>query len=154
VDDRLRAVMSRRKSCRSYLEMGIPSTAHEDIMWAGQKAAYASGGPRRHIHWTKTNIMKEAISKACYGQPYVAECSTVYVICGKDFNKEERAVLKSGFSKFVHDCDMAVCQMHLMATSYGLGSCIIGHFNSDKVKSILGTDLRPTIILIVGVEKK
>jgi nitroreductase len=151
VDDRLRAVMSRRKSCRNFLDMEISPTSHEDIIWAGQRAPYASGGPRRDIWWTKNIDVKKKLSNAGFGQPYIADCSHVYVICGKDFNKE--AVLKSGFPKFVHDCDMAVCQMHLMATALGLGSCIIGHFKVDQVKDIMLTELRPTIILIVGIKK-
>lgn len=143
--------IKKRHSCRNFINQEIKKDEHYLIMWAGYKAPFASGGPRREILCTKNQLMKNRLSMACFGQPYVADCSHVYVICGKDFHKE--AVLKSGFSKFVHDCDMAVCQMHLMATALNLGSCIIGHFKIDQVKDIMGTKLRPTIILIVGVKK-
>jgi len=91
--------------------------------------------------------VRSKLKEACMGQQYVEDASYSFVFCGKDVGVK----LREGFSKFVFDCSFACSHAHLVATACGLGSCVIGNFIPEKVQEILKTDLRPTLILIVGV---
>jgi len=136
-----------RKSCRNYIPNKPMTEADIDlIMWAGERAAYCSGGPRRVIAAITEQLTKDLIAEACMDQKCVNDCSTIFVFSG---HKPEDK-LRSGFAKFAPDCYMACCQMHLMASSLGFGSVIIGNFLPDRIKEIIGTEYRPTIILLVG----
>ena len=143
-----------RKSCRSYVPNKPMKEADIDLItWAGERAAFCSGGPRREIITIVDQDKKNLIMEACMDQKYVGDCSTIFVLSGTHFEDK----LRSGFAKFAPDCYMACCQMHLMATSLGFGSVIIGNFIPDIIKEIVGTDFmlvsfehRPTIILLVG----
>lgn len=145
-------VLEIRKSCRKYNpKKELTQEQINKILWAGSRAPYGSGGPRCEIITitlpeTKIQLMKNA----CFKQPYVGSCSTVFVICGKYVPPEKKNVLRSGHSKYVFDVSAATMCMDLMATSMGLGTCWIGWFEANKVKEIVQTEHKPTIILLVG----
>lgn len=137
-----------RKSCRRYVRSApIEPMQLFLIEWAISRAPYASGGPRMECIVIRDIERRRQLREACMGQQYVEDASCSFVFCGTDVGVQ----LRQGFSKFVFDCAFAAAQAHLMASSLGLGSCIIGNFIPDRVKEILKTDLRPTLILIVGV---
>ena len=135
-----------RKSCRKYISKPMPKSDIELILWAGERSAYCSGGPRRIVDVITTQEDQDEIQAACMNQKCVGECSAVFVISGTKPDDK----LRSGFAKFAPDCYMACCQMHLMATSLDYGSLIVGNFIPDRIKEIIGTEHRPTIILLVG----
>jgi len=136
-----------RKSCRDFdPDKRIDQVQIDLLDWASCRAPYASGGPRRKPIFVTNFATKERLMGACMGQKYVRDCSLVCVFCGTDPGTR----LRQGFSKFVFDCSTACMCVDLMAVSLGFGTCWIGNFIPDRVAKILGTDLRPTIILLVG----
>lgn len=136
-----------RESCRNYKPNKFILPKDLDLMyWAAHRAPYASGGPRFHIDIVVNQNQKNEIMAACMDQKYVGDCSAVVIFSGK----EPGAKLRQGFSKFVFDCSMACMCFDLMATSLDYGTCVIGNFIPDRIKEIIGTEHRPTIILLVG----
>lgn len=135
-----------RKSCRKYIDKKINAEDIDKILWAGSRAPYGSGGPRREFFHTSDRAVKEKLKLACHKQKYVLECSTVVVICGL----EEKVVLRSGYPKYIHDCDAAAMSMILQAVELGLDNCWIGHFKPDEVKQIMNIESRPVVLLLLG----
>jgi len=140
----------QRKSCRDFnVNRNIKKPDIDLLDWASCRAPYASGGPRRKVIYVTDAERKILLRDACMGQRYVRECSVVCVVCGTDPGTR----LRQGFSKFVFDCSAACMCMDLMAVSLGMATCWIGNFIPDQVAKILDTELRPTIILLVGYRK-
>jgi len=139
-------VLSRRKSCRQYKDKDVRFNSIESIEWAGSRAPYASGGPRRNWYITLDKETKLKMQEASFNQEYVGSCGAIVTVCGIDCD----AALKSGHQKYIFDCAAAAMCMDLMAISMGLGTCWIGHFDADKVKEIIKTRYKPTILLLVG----
>ena len=50
----------------------------------------------------------------------------------------------------IQDATLAASYSQLAASALGLSSIWIGMFDEEKVKEIIGTDLRPTSMLCVG----
>jgi len=143
---KIEEILENRRSCRKYSTKEVPKEYIEKILWAGTRAPYASGGPRRLVVVVRDKENKLEVQKACYNQKYIGECDTIFIACATDLN----TVLRSGFPKYVHDCDASLMCMDIMATSLGLGTCWIGHFQNSEVAKAIKTDSRPTIILLVG----
>ena len=140
-----------RKSCRRFEKVEkIPKMHYDSMLWASQQAPYCSGGPRFELYACGDPAKKAELKKACMNQQYVEDAALVFVFCGKDPGTK----LRQGFSKFVFDCAAACMCLDLMATALGYGTCWIGNFLPEQVQKILKTDLRPTIILIVGVQEE
>ena len=138
-----------RKSCRKFENKKLSRNDIDLIQWAANRSPYASGGPRFHINWIENQETKNDIMAACMDQPYVGECGAVFIFSGKD----PSAKLRQGFSKFVFDSSMACMCADLMATSLDYGTCVIGNFLPNRVKEIISSEYRPTIILLVGYKK-
>jgi len=142
----LDVVLTKRKSCRKYIDKEINQQDIDKILWAGSRAPYASGGPRREFHYISDPKLKEKLCLACHGQKYVGTCATVMIICGLD----ENVKLRSGFPKYVHDCDAATMCMILKAEDLNIGNVWIGHFKPDEVIRILNLKSKPVVILLLG----
>ena len=50
----------------------------------------------------------------------------------------------------IQDATLAASYSQLAASALGLSSIWIGMFDEEKVKEIIGTDLRPTSMLCIG----
>jgi len=140
-------VLKTRKSCRKFSDKKISSDKIHSIVWSGGTAPHASGGPRRQIIPVRKPAMKKAIMGASQNASWVGECDTIFVVCGKRVKDKQ---LVSGHPRYIFDVSAATMCMDLMAVSLGLATCWIGTFKADKVKEIVKTDNKPTIMLLVG----
>jgi nitroreductase len=146
----LKEALEKRRSCRCFRNLYLPGEVLEAIIEAAKKAPFASGGPRREICLVDCDsIQMQPLQEACFNQEYVGEASSALIFCGRDTD----TMLKSGHPKYVFDCAAACMCADLMAVSLGLNTCWIGHFDAEKVKAVIGTEYRPTIILLVGVKR-
>ena len=108
---------------------------------------------RQEIYNVRDNAKKDSLVKAANNQPYV-KTPVVLVFCMNpdriklDFPKE--VILK--FS--IQDSTLAAAYSQLAASALGLSSIWIGMFDENKVKKIIGTDLRPTSFLCIGYPVK
>ena len=148
----LENILNTRKSCRKYTDEVLVQEDIDKILWAGTRAPYASGGPRRECYVTRDRATKLRIKEACHKQPYVSQCDTIITVCG--FDKGNGDVLRSGYNKFIHDCDAATMCMILQATELNIGNCWIGHFKVEEMQNILNIKTRPVVVLLMGRIKK
>ena len=125
----------------------------DKILAAADTAPTAGNYQGFEIFYVRDNAKKDSLVKAANNQPYV-KTPVVLVFCMNpdriklDFPKE--VILK--FS--IQDSTLAAAYSQLAASALGLSSIWIGMFDENKVKKIIGTDLRPTSFLCIGYPVK
>ena len=154
----LEEILKNRKSCRNFNGEPVDSAHIQQILWAADRAPYASGGPRRVVRWTDS--YKDAMKQACFDQEYVGECGVVFIFTGKEIQWPQEGsnphrfpkgtVMASGHAKYVFDVAAAVMCADLMARSLGYQTCWIGNFSSEMVSRINKLRYRPVMLLLVG----
>jgi SagB-type dehydrogenase family enzyme len=95
--------------------------------------------------------LREALTKAAHGQPFVAEAPLSLVFAGI----YERTTSRYGERghRYLHiDLGHAAQNVHLQAEALGMGSCPVGAFDDEAVAEVLGrpADERPLYIIPVG----
>jgi SagB-type dehydrogenase family enzyme len=95
---------------------------------------------------------KQLLSKAAFGQRQVQMASVVFVIC-VDLKRAMDSYGERGRSLYCIQDTAAVAQNVLLtACSLGLGTCWIGAFDEQVVKSVVNApdDMRPVVMIPVG----
>ena len=142
-------VMSTRRSTRKFSKNPIEMWKIDKILAAADTAPTAGNYQGLEIFYVRSNAKKDSLVKAANNQPYV-KTPMVLVFCmnpGRiklDFPKD--VILK--FS--IQDATLAAAYSQLATSALGLSSIWIGMFDEEKVKKIVGTDLRPTSLLCIG----
>ena len=149
VDTDLFAVMAKRRSTRKFSDKPVETVKIDKIIAAADTAPTAGNYQGFEIFYIRDSAKKISLVKAANNQPYV-NTPVVLVFCMNpdriklDFPKEV-------ISKFsIQDSTLAAAYSQLAAAALGLSSIWIGMFDENKVKEIIGTDLRPTSMLCIG----
>jgi len=142
-------VMATRRSTRKFSKNPVEKWKIDKILAAADTAPTAGNFQGFEIFYVSDKETKEKLVKASNNQPYV-NTPLVLVFCMNpsrvklDFSP--KVIMK--FS--IQDATLAAAYSQLAASALGLSSIWIGMFNEEKVKEIIGTDLRPTSILCIG----
>jgi nitroreductase len=132
------------------------------IVEAGRLAPSACNGQPWHFivvddPAVKTEVAKACVSKALFMNHFTQQAPVHIVIV------EEKTNISSGFGGWVKkkefpqvDIGIACAQMALAAEAEGLGSCILGWFDEDKIKQVLGIPQSKRVLLdlVVGYAAK
>lgn len=100
----------------------------------------------------KDEEIKKKLAKAALDQDFIAEAPVVIVVCA-DLEKISLRYGKRGELLYsIQDTALAIQNILLSAHALGLGSCFVGAFDEERVKSILELpdNLRPLAILPIG----
>ena len=144
------SVMATRRSTRKFSKNPVEMWKIDKILAAADTAPTAGNYQGFEIFYIRNNEKKSNLVKAANNQPYV-NTPVVLVFCMNpdriklDFPKE--VILK--FS--IQDSTLAAAYSQLAASALGLSSIWIGMFDENKVKEIVGTELRPTSMLCIGL---
>ena len=142
-------VMANRRSARKFSKNPVEKWKIDKILAAADTAPTAGNFQGFEIFYVSDKETKEKLVKASNNQPYV-NTPLVLVFCMNpsrvklDFSP--KVIMK--FS--IQDATLAAAYSQLAASALGLSSIWIGMFDEEKVKEIVGTDLRPTSILCIG----
>lgn len=146
-------IFATRRSTRKFDKTKIESWMVDKILAAADTAPTAGNFQGFKVFYIKNQKTKEALVEAANNQPYV-NAPVVLVFC------MDPARVKMDFppdilAKFsLQDATLAAAFSLLAASGLGLSSIWIGMFDEEKVKSILGTDLKPSSILCIGYPDK
>ena len=146
-------VMATRRSTRKFSKNPVELWKIDKILAAADTAPTPGNYQGFEIFYVRDEIKKDNLVKAANNQPYV-KTPVVLVFCMNpdriklDFPKE--VILK--FS--IQDSTLAAAYSQLAASALGLSSIWIGMFDENKVKEIVGTELRPTSFLCIGYPVK
>ena len=142
-------VMATRRSTRKFSKNPVEKWKIDKILAAADTAPTAGNFQGFEIFYVSDKKTKEELVKASNNQPYV-NTPLVLVFCMNpsrvklDFSP--KVIMK--FS--IQDATLAAAYSQLAASALGLSSIWIGMFDEEKVKKIIGTELRPTSILCIG----
>ena len=146
-------IFSTRRSTRRFDKTKVEDWMVDKILAAADTAPTAGNFQGFKVFYIKNKKTKEALVEAANNQPYV-NAPVVLVFCmdplrvKMDFPPE----ILDKFS--LQDATLAAAYSQLAASGMGLSSIWIGMIDEEKVKSILGTDLRPSSILCIGYPEK
>jgi len=134
------AILARR-SIRKYSDRPVEPEKLKVVLEAARLAPSA----RNDQNWRFIVVMdREKIARlmdAAYGQKFVGEAPVVIVACATD-----RRVMDCGQPTDTMDCSIAMSFILLQAQELGLGTCWLGHFDSEKVKQVLDIPEKVTVV--------
>ncbi|MFP3958530.1 MAG: nitroreductase family protein [Spirochaetaceae bacterium] len=138
----------RRKSVRQYEESPVPDEVLNRVLEAARLAPSAKNLQEWRFVVTRDPEARRRLAEAASGQRFVAEAPVVIACCAETNHRRMRCGLES----YIIDVAIAVDHLTLAAAAEGLGTCWIGSFDPDAVRSILGIprDVEVVELLPVG----
>ena len=100
----------------------------------------------------KTPEGKDALTKAAFEQSFISSAPCVIVVC-TDLDTISKAYGERGRSLYsIQNTSAAIQNLMLAAWDRGLGTCWIGAFSEDEVKSavVLPAEVRPVALVTLG----
>jgi nitroreductase len=126
--DTLQAILSRR-SVRKYRAEPVAAEDLEWILEAGRQAPSAGNRQPWHFVVVTDPDRRQAVAAACNGQAFMADAGAIICACGLPAVSERW---------YRVDPAIALENMVLAARALGYGTCWIGAFDEEAVKSALG----------------
>jgi len=146
-------VFATRRSTRKFDKVKVEDWKVDKILSAADVAPTAGNFQGFQVFLIKNKNTKEALVEAANKQPYV-NAPVVLVFC-TDPSRVKLKFPPNILEKFsLQDATIAAAFSLLAASGVGLSTIWIGMFDEEKVKKILGTDLRPSSILCIGYPDK
>jgi len=146
-------IFATRRSTRKFAKTKVESWMVDKILAAADTAPTAGNFQGFKVFYIKNKKIKEALVEAANNQPYV-NAPVVFVFC-TDPSRVKMDFPPEILEKFaIQDATLGAAFSLLAASGLGLSSIWIGMIDEEKVKSILGTDLRPSSILCIGYPEK
>jgi nitroreductase len=133
-----------RRSVRSYKDLKVESTKVEKILEAGRLAPSANNRQEWKFIVVKDTETKKKLARAAMNQSFVGQAPVVLVACAT----ESKAVMLCGHPTYAVDVSIAFAYMLLQAYELGLGTCWIGAFNEEEVKSVLGVTKHVRVVAL------
>jgi len=124
---------------RSYEQKTIPSEILSRVLEAGRAAPSASNNQPWHFIVVRDQEKRKILSNRMFTR-FLAESPVVIVGCGEK-NRRYHVV----------DVSIAMQQMVIAATSEGLGTCWIGDFNEETVRTMLKIPEKYNIICLLAM---
>ena len=153
-----REIALNRQSCRSY----DPSREVEEeklsaVLESGRLAPSACNGQPYHFTVCRGENAK-AVAKACMGMgmnKFASDAPVLLVISEKPYVKSAAVGAKVKNNDYRSmDIGIAAAYLTAEATAQGLGSCMLGWFDNDKLRSLCGLDGDVRLVITVGYAKE
>ncbi len=128
-------VIQERRSVRKYKKDPIP----EDVLQRVLEAARLAPSGKNYQPWkfivVQNEELKEKLAQASAEQFFMAEAPIIIVGCG--FPDDSYSSMGRYMKSWPVDVTIALEHLILQATEEGLGTCWIGSFEEEEVKSTL-----------------
>lgn len=151
-------IARQRQSCRSYDETRpVEAEKLEAVLTAAQLSPSACNGQPYHFTVCTGEAAKEA-AKATVGMGgmnrFAQQAPVLIVISEKPYVRSA-AVGAKALGTDYRSIDMGIAAAYLTAeaTAQGLGSCILGWMNQEKLKAICGISEMPRLVITLGYAK-
>ena len=122
-----------RTSIRSYLPTPIEQEKLDLVMEAARLSPSAGNAQQWRFIVVRDPALMEKMYEASYEQPSVKEAPCAIVACGTDCR-----IMDCGQPTDTVDLSIAMSYMLLQAHELGLGTCWLGHFKPEVVRTALG----------------
>lgn len=151
-------IAENRQSCRSY-DPGreVEKEKLEAILSAARLAPSACNGQPYHFTLCRGEAAKQ-VEKACMGMgmnKFAADAPAVLVISEKPYCKSAAlgAKVKNNDYRSI-DIGIAAAYITAEATTQGLGSCILGWLDSEKIQEICHLTGAVRLVITLGYAKE
>jgi nitroreductase len=146
------SLFRNRFSCRGFAPDPVPKGTIEALLEA---ATWAPNGgnlqPWRFVV-VRGGTRKAALAAAACRQGFVAAAPVVIVVCALPEVSARHYGARGRELYALQDTAAATENLLLAATEVGLGSCWVGAFDEQRVRTVLGlpTDWRPVALVALG----
>ncbi|MFP4383669.1 MAG: nitroreductase family protein [Spirochaetia bacterium] len=134
-----------RKSVRSYLDKPVEEEKFSRIMEAARIAPSARNDQEWRIVAVTGVETRKKLAEACNNQMFVAQAPFVLVICAET----DKRLMSCGQPAYAVDAAIITDHITLAAAAEGLGTCWIGAFDPEKVKTILGIPEKIEVVAVL-----
>lgn len=135
----LEEAIGKRRSVRSFQDRDIPDGLLEELITLARRGPSAGA-----IRGYEAIITRE---KLAYGAPVCIVVCIDSEVYGRRYGDRGRDLYA------IQDAAIFAAYLGLLLVAAGLASVWVGAFREEKVKRVIGTELRPVAILCVGYEK-
>src|SRR4030042_63677 len=132
--------IKNRRSIRKYLPENIPKEKLETVLEAARLAPSAANRQPWRFVIVQNEDKKQALAQAANNQMFVKDATAIVVAIG-DTDISAKWCEK--------DTMIALEHMVLAATALGYGTCWIGAFNEETVKSMLKIPERAKVVALL-----
>ncbi len=151
------SLVNRRQSDRKYLDKPVEKEKIERITEAGRLSPSACNGQPWHFIVVDDHELRKGVAAATESEvlrmnAFVIQAPVLIVIIREKSNFSSRAgdlIKKRDYSLI--DIGIATASMAYQATAEGLGSCIVGWFDENKIKKLLGIPKSKKVELVLSV---
>ncbi len=151
-------IANTRESCRSYdASRAVEPEKLQAMLEAARLAPSACNGQPYHFTVCTGKVAK-AVAAATMGMgmnAFAADAPVMIVISEKPYVKTAAfgAKVKGNDYRSI-DIGIAAAYLTAEASAQGLGTCILGWFNDEKVRALCGLDAPVRLVICVGYPKK
>lgn len=151
-------IAQNRQSCRSYDEnRPVEQEKLDAILEAVRLAPSACNGQPYHLTVCRGEAAKE-VAKATMGMgmnKFAAQAPVLIVISEMPYVKSAAlgAKLKKNDYRSI-DIGIAAAYLTAEATAQGLGTCILGWLDDDKLRNICGLEFPARLVITLGYPKE
>ena len=152
-------IAENRQSCRSYdADRSVEQEKLDAMLRAAQLAPSACNGQPYHFTVCRGEVAKE-VEKAARGMAglnkFATDAPVVIVVSEKPYVKTAAigAKLKNNDYRSI-DIGIAVAYLTAEAAAQGLGTCILGWLDDEKIRTICGLDGTVRLLVTVGYPKE
>jgi nitroreductase len=128
-------VIRQRRSVRVYRPDPIPEEALQRLLEAARLAPSGKNLQPWKFVLVQDDPIKKKLARACNQQAFIADAPLIIVACG--FPDECYRAMGRYMRSWPVDVTIALEHLILQAQEEGLGTCWIGSFEEEEVKSLL-----------------
>ena len=129
-------VLETRRSIRKFAQEPIPQAVLERVMLA---AGMAPSGSNRQ-NWKYIIVsdieLQKKVQLICLDQKFISEAPLTVIVCGKDMSDAYNRGGYMGEKGMIVDASITFTHFIMAARAEGLGTCWIGLFDNDQLKSL------------------
>jgi nitroreductase len=125
--------IEKRRSVRTYQQTPVEKEKLEKVLDAARRAPSACNFQEWRFVVVTEAKKRRALMEAANNQKFVAEAPVVIACCAET----DEHVMRCGQLCYPIDVSIAIDHLTLAAVALGLGTCWIGSFYPDKVRSVL-----------------
>ena len=145
-------VVEERHSVRAFQGREVDRATLESIVRAARRAPSAGNLQAYKVAVVESPPVRRALAQAALDQDFVAQAPAVLVFLADATASGVKYGRRGETLYAVQDATIACAYAQLAACDAGLGSCWVGAFHEDGVRSALHVDegLRPVALLPLG----
>ncbi len=150
-------IANTRQSCRAYDEARVVEREKLDaILEAARLSPSACNGQPYHLTVCKGDLAAE-VAKATQGMgmnKFASQAPVLIVVSEMPYVKSAAmgAKVKNNDYRSI-DIGIATAYLTAEAAAQGLGTCILGWFDDDKIRKLCGIDHPVRLVITVGYPK-